>query len=412
MGWPIKKIGEVCDLMTGGTPSKSKPEYFDGGSIKWLVSGDIHKKEIFDCDGRITEEGLNNSSAKYLPKNSVLIALNGQGKTRGTVALLRTEATCNQSLVSINPKNSSELLPEFLFMYLHGNYEKIRTMTGDGGNDRRGLNMPLIRSIEIPIAPLSEQKRIVAILDKAFAAIDEAKAKTEQNLINARELFDIYLQQVFSQDGEGYHEIRWGDTCDFTRGPFGGSLKKSMFVESGYAVYEQKHAIHDHIEQIRYFINQQKFDEMRRFEVKPGDLIMSCSGVTLGRVSIIPEGAPRGIINQALLKLSPKENINRHYLKYWIRSKIFQDIIFAHSGGAAIPNVPSAKILKDIRLNVPDLEKQQKLVDDINDISQKTEKLRLIYKRKLAHLEELKKSLLQKVFSGELTANQAEEEVA
>jgi restriction endonuclease S subunit len=101
--WPMVELGEKCSFMTGGTPTSIKKEYYENGTIPWLVSGDIHKGEIFDCDGQITEKGLNNSNAKYLPKDSVLIALNGQGKTRGTVAMLRMEkATCNQSLVSIH----------------------------------------------------------------------------------------------------------------------------------------------------------------------------------------------------------------------------------------------------------------------------------------------------------------------
>ena len=111
------KIGDICDLMTGGTPSRKVPEYFDNGEIKWLVSGDINQKEIFDCDGRITEEGLNNSSAKFLPENSVLIALNGQGKTRGKAAMLKTKATCNQSLVSIFPKSGVNLNTKYLYYF-------------------------------------------------------------------------------------------------------------------------------------------------------------------------------------------------------------------------------------------------------------------------------------------------------
>lgn len=142
-GWETKRIGDVCSLMTGGTPSRNVSEYF-GGEIKWLVSGDIHQGEIHDCDGRITEAGLKNSNAKYLPINSVMIALNGQGKTRGTVALLRTKATCNQSLVSIFPKDTEKLLPEYVYINLHGRYEEIRRLTGDSGNDRRGLINRLI----------------------------------------------------------------------------------------------------------------------------------------------------------------------------------------------------------------------------------------------------------------------------
>lgn len=127
--WEEKLIGELCDLKTGGTPSKNKKEYFENGSINWLVSGDVNKKEILDCDGKITELGLNNSNARILPINSIMIALNGQGKTRGTVAMLRIKATCNQSLVSIYPKNINKLYPEYLFYNLESRYIEIRKMT-------------------------------------------------------------------------------------------------------------------------------------------------------------------------------------------------------------------------------------------------------------------------------------------
>lgn len=203
VGWEIKEIGDICNLMTGGTPSRNKPEYFVNGEIKWLVSGDIHSKEIYDCEGRITEEGLKNSNAKYLPINSVLIALNGQGKTRGTVTLLRTKATCNQSLVSICPKKEIELIPEYIFYNLHGRYLEIRKITGDDNKERRGLNMPIIRKIKMPVPPLPEQKQIVAILDEAFEGIDRAIANTEKNLANARELFESYLNAIFTQKKTG-----------------------------------------------------------------------------------------------------------------------------------------------------------------------------------------------------------------
>ncbi len=171
--WKELKIGDICDLMTGGTPSRKVPEYFDNGEIKWLVSGDIHQKEIFDCDGRITEEGLNNSNAKFLPENSVLIALNGQGKTRGTVAILKTKATCNQSLVSIFPKSEMNLNTKYLYYVLDGMYEKIRRITGDSGNDRRGLNMTLINNIEILLPSIKEQENIVYKLDIATVELDK-----------------------------------------------------------------------------------------------------------------------------------------------------------------------------------------------------------------------------------------------
>lgn len=167
--WKMVEIGEMCNLMTGGTPRSTVKEYY-GGDIKWIVSGDIHLGEIFDCPNRITQKGLVNSNAKYLPINSVLIALNGQGKTRGTVALLRTLATCNQSIVSIFSKNRESLISEYLYLILKRMYLQIRNLTGD--NQRSGLNMSLIRNINIPLPPLEMQERIVTSIKKEKKAID------------------------------------------------------------------------------------------------------------------------------------------------------------------------------------------------------------------------------------------------
>lgn len=173
--WEIVKLGNVSTLMTGGTPLTSKKEYY-GGNIKWLVSGDINQGEIFNCEGRITDIALKESNAKLLPINSVLIALNGQGKTRGTVAILRTEASCNQSLVSINP-DSQKLTPEFLLYVLMDKYKEIREINGD--NQRGGLNMPIIRSIQIPLPSFEIQNQIVAKIEKERQAVESCKSLVE-----------------------------------------------------------------------------------------------------------------------------------------------------------------------------------------------------------------------------------------
>ena len=129
---------------------------------------------------------------------------------------------------------------------------------------------------------------------------------------------------------------------------------------------------------------------------------MSCSGVTLGRVAIVPDGIPKGIINQALLKLTPKKNVNVHFIKHWLRSSIFQKIIFDYSGGAAIPNVPSAKILKVIKITCPSLNEQERILTEIEIVLNESKRLEGIYQKKIDDLEELKKSILQKAFSGAL----------
>ena len=190
--------------------------------------------------------------------------------------------------------------------------------------------------------------------------------------------------------------VKLGEVADFVRGPFGGSLTKSIFKENGYAVYEQQHAIYHHTN-IRYFIDQIKFDEMQRFKVKPGDLIMSCSG-TIGEVYIIPSNAPVGVINQALLKLSVTSKLDRNYFKNWLESSIFKDIIFKFSKGAAIPNVPGVKILKEIEIPLPPLEEQHRLVSILDASFEKIDALKKNAEENLKNT----KALFQQVLAQEL----------
>ncbi len=174
--WSRCMISEVCDLQTGATPSRQEHSYF-GGDIPWLVSGDVNKGEITECAGRITKAGLEGSNCKIVPPNSVLIALNGQGKTRGTVALLRIAAALNQSLVAFIPYSGERLLPEYIYWNLRGRYYAIRDITGQ--DQRRGLNMKLVGQLSLPIPPLAEQKRIVAKVEELMALCDRLEAQQE-----------------------------------------------------------------------------------------------------------------------------------------------------------------------------------------------------------------------------------------
>jgi type I restriction enzyme M protein len=347
--WEIVKLEEVADFMTGGTPRSSESKYYDNGNVRWIVSGDIHKGNIYDCKGRITELGVAESNAKLLPKNSVLIALNGQGKTRGTVALLRTEATCNQSIVSINPKEN--LVPEYLYYVLKSQYKNIRALTGDG--QRSGLNIPIIKKIKIPLPPLEIQKEIVTELDRYQKIIDGARQVVE----NYKPSYRI---------NPDWQVTNFGDVCEFVRGPFGGSLKKDIFVSDGYAVYEQSHAISDNFNKVRYFIDEKKFEEMKRFELCTGDLIMSCSG-TMGKTAIVPKGIKKGIINQALLKLSTKKELDVVFMKVWMDSPSFQNQLLSNVGGAAIQNVASVKVLQSLKIQLPPLDEQKIIVSRIEE---------------------------------------------
>ena len=326
------------------------------------------------------------------------------GATTGKIGVNQTnkKILLNQRVGKFEPKQALNKLYLFNFLLTKIEY----SLEISVGAAQPNLSTAQIKNFQIPLPPLHEQKRIVAILDQAFTAIDQAKANTEKNLKNARELFQSKLQETFDNgklkiDTGEWEEKKLGEVCDFIRGPFGGSLKKSIFVNNGIAVYEQKHAIHDQFDEIRYFITDDKFKEMQRFELFSGDLIMSCSG-TMGKTAIVPEYIKKGIINQALLKLTTSKKLEVEYLNIWMGSKTFQKNVEEYAQGAAIKNVASVKTLKQIKIPLPMLSEQKKIVKKLDAVSTETKKLEAIYQRKITCLDELKKSILQKAFSGEL----------
>jgi type I restriction enzyme M protein len=175
---------------------------------------------------------------------------------------------------------------------------------------------------------------------------------------------DRYRETVIYNGKWDFVEL--GEVCEFVRGPFGGTLKKEIFVEKGYKVYEQKHAIQNNFKIGEYYINFDKFQEMERFEVKTGDLIISCSG-TMGRIAIVPQNIEKGIINQALLKLTPDyKKINVIFLKLLLETTNIQNKYFKNTSGAAIKNVASVKSLKTIKIPLPPLEIQEQIVAELD----------------------------------------------
>lgn len=184
-----------------------------------------------------------------------------------------------------------------------------------------------------------------------------------------------------------------GDICQFVRGPFGGSLKKSFFVKNGLAVYEQKNAIKNQCKDFRYFITQKKFKEMSRFAVNAGDILMSCSG-TIGKTTIVPKGAPKGIINQALLKITPSDVLDVSFLKFYMESKIFIEQLMDTVDGAAIQNVASVKILKNITIYLPPLNEQKRIVAKLDSAFAEIDKIQKNYDKKKLEIDLLKNKFL------------------
>ena len=230
------------------------------------------------------------------------------------------------------------------------------------------LSRSVIENLMIPVPPLPVQSEIVRILDN----FTELTAQLTAELTARQKQYEYYRNAILTEKQDYITTL--GAACDFVRGPFGGSLKKEIFQKSGYAVYEQQHAIYGDFT-FRYFVDEDKYQSMLRFAVHAGDLIMSCSG-TMGKIAIIPEDAPQGIINQALLKLTAKKGVNNKYLKHCFENSIAAQMNAAARGGA-IKNVASVSELKDITINLPPLEEQERIVEILdrfdklcNDISE------------------------------------------
>ena len=302
-----------------------------------------------------------------------------------------------------------ELEPKFLqYLLLAEGSDLLRFSSGAV---HKTIYFPEVKAFCVCVPNRTAQRRIIAILDEAVEGIATAKANAEKNLQNTCELGALLRNGVFGKVAIESRRRRLGDVCTFVRGPFGGSLKKDSFVEDGYAVYEQSHAIYDQFSEVRYFVDEAKFKEMSRFELRPNDLIMSCSG-TMGRVAIAPPDLRRGIINQALLKLSPGVDVEAAYLKYWMESYDFQDALAQCSGGAAIQNVASVSVLKEIAFPLPSGTDQRLAVDQLERFTVEADRLQGCYEYKLLALDELKKSLLHQAFSGALTAKSTDKKIA
>ncbi len=242
----------------------------------------------------------------------------------------------------------TKALPRFVFHVTQSDPWREWIQSNSKTGTLTNINAKEYASFRLPLPSLEVQKQIVAEIEGYQKVIH-----------GARSVLDHYRPHIPIRPEWPMGEL--GEVCIFKRGPFGGSLKKEIFVKSGYAVYEQSHAIANDFSEFRYFIDEDKFAEMRGFQVRPGELIMSCSG-TMGKVAIIPDNAPSGVINQALLKLTPTDRVLGVFLKLWMESTNFQHSLADFTYGAAIKNVASVEILKGLRLPLPPLATQQELV--------------------------------------------------
>jgi restriction endonuclease S subunit len=346
------KLNDISNLFIDGDWIESKDQSTSG--IRLIQTGNVGFGNYLDKGNKakfISEETFKRLKCKEVFAGDILISRLPDPVGRACVVPAINERMITAVDCTIVRLNKSICLPiYFVNITKTDQYYKLLApfLTG---SSRSRISRTNLENIAIPVPSLEVQEEIMAEIEGYQKIIDGARMVVE----NYRPWIEV---------DPAWPVVKLGEVCSFKRGPFGGSLKKEIFLNEGFAVYEQKHAIRNDFSSVRYYISKEKFKEMKGFEVLPGDLIMSCSG-TMGKVAIVPEGIEPGIINQALLKLTPSVRILKEFLVLIMESGVFQEGLQKLTNGVAIKNVASVQVLKNIQVPIPNIETQKIIVEQI-----------------------------------------------
>ena len=355
-GVEYKKLGEIATISRGG--NFQKKDFLTEG-VPCIHYGQIYTKYGLFTDKTFTfisEECA--KKQKMAQPNDIVMAVTSENieDVCKCLAWLGDEPAAISGHSAIIHHNQNA---KYLVYYFHSQMFFAQKRKLAHGTKVIEVTPDALVDITLPLPPIEVQREIVRILDNFTNLTAELTAE----LTARKTQYGYYRDKVLTPKDDVVVETL-GNICRFVRGPFGGALKKEIFKPTGYAVYEQQHAIYRKLE-FRYYIDKQKYEELKRFAVHPGEMIVSCSG-TIGKTFVIPENAPEGVINQALLKLTPTSRINVFYLQYFFDNTISK-ILNSVARGGAIKNVPSVEELKAIKIPIPTLEVQQRLVEVLDN---------------------------------------------
>jgi type I restriction enzyme S subunit len=302
----------------------------------------------------------------------------------------------NDSGLTVSPKNGL-MIQRFLDYQIMALNDDIYGL--GKGTAQKNLDVPVFREIPLFVPDdLREQERIVALLDEAFAGLATAKANAEHNLQNARAIFESHLQSVFSQRGEGWVEKRLEEVCELQNG---FAFKSSTFKPYGVPILRISNIQDGRIDaanRIVFFDPSDYRENLDRYRIVEGDLLIAMSGATTGKLGFNTESKVY-YLNQRVGKFEPTERLNKCFLYHFLSTKVEENLRI--SAGTAQPNLSTEQI-KGFVLPLPSVDEQERIVDALETLSKETQHLTRLYERKLAALEELKKSLLHQAFNGEL----------
>jgi type I restriction enzyme S subunit len=399
-GWGVKTIGEVCDVVNGGTPKTGVTAYWDGPH-QWITPAEMGKRRspyISRTERTITEEGLQNSSARLLPRHSVI--LSSRAPIGHLVVNTKPMAT-NQGCKGLVP--SGRIDHKFLFYYLTSIVDLLNDL-GTGATFKE-LSGGKLKEVTVPVPPLPEQRRIVGILDEAFEDIATAKANAEKNLKNARALFESHLQSVFTQRGEGWVDRPLSELCDIKHG---FAFKSEFFISEGdYLLltpgnFYESGGYRDRGEKQKYYSGEIPED----FILKKSDLLVAMTEQAaglLGSPILVPESG-KFLHNQRLGLVTKKPGVPwiNEFFFHAFNTQAVRKEIHDSASGVKVRHTSPTKIGEVVVSFPKSIAEQRTIVSTLEDLREETRRFESVYQRKLAALDELKKSLLHQAFTGNL----------
>jgi type I restriction enzyme S subunit len=416
--WTIKKLEQVSTEIGDGI--HATPQYIRYSEINFINGNNLVNSSIeINSNTMCVSEEEYKKYKKRLGSQTILMSING---TIGNLAYFKNEkVVLGKSAAYINLDNSVSKKYIFYLLQTAGIkkfYENKLT-----GTTIRNLSLESLRNTPISFPPTKEEQTAIAdVLSDTDDLIESlAKLITKKKLIKQAAMQELltgkkrlpgfainwetekkYKTTEIGNIPEDWNLKKLGQLClkdGLVRGPFGGSLKKEFFVDRGFKVYEQKNAIYKDIELGSYFIDNLRYAEMKRFEVLPGDFIISCSG-TIGRIYQIPNSAPKGIINQALLKVRlDAAAVFDQYFFHYFSWDVFQEKIIDSTQGGAMKNLVGMDVFRNTLLLIPSTKEEQSAIANVlSDMDSEIETL----EQKRDKYKQLKVGMMQQLLTGRI----------
>ena len=383
------KFSEVAQVVGGSTPKTNVKSFWNGDNY-WVTPAELKgEKYINKTERTITDEAISKTNLTLLPKGTVLLSSRAP---IGKVCITNVPMFCNQGFKNIVCKDS--LYNEFVYYYLLYSVPYLESL-GTGATFKE-ISKRVVENVEIPLPPLKEQHRIVSILDASFEKIDALKKNAEENLKNAKALF----QQVLAQElkpKEGWVEKKLGEVYDVRD----GTHDSPKYHSDGYPFVTSKNLVNGIIDMNNVqFISKEDYDKINeRSKVDKGDVLFAMIGSNLGHPAIVDFEPHFAIKNVALFKV-PSNQLNR-YLLYLLSSDMIMDRMNKNSNGSSQPFV-SLKFLRNFEISLPSLSEQHRIVRTLDTLSEKCRRLEQIAQQTIRECDALKQSILRQAFSGEL----------